>query len=452
MAGSLILNSFYDFIEPIRIDARDWRYDVTQKFGGSIVAQLIGGKPIYLNEGESIPQKLFVTIGETVSEIHEDGIGSHKYYPTAIKFDTGYFIDRVFGSEYRCQMKDLARVQYVAGRNVFDEYFTQAVSDFGRHADRLLLGTLSGYAPKIEDGIDINSKTIDWISREAKLVKLPFTRYVPLDFDRFEIPDPHFTNNGWRKEGLTISKLEAVYTELSKYSIRGQILLFVGQSALVSLENQRVLTSSDYATTMGLTVTPNNISPVQRVMPTVYSYRGGAITIIGLPDKNMPDPVSVYHSIEGEGDIDMIGGKAREVNDNPRAQNNITYGYAMITNDVSMSWGIIGNIINDGLSSWKDVLIGRGDVEKAQNLVPTGFRPRYIPDDIEEVLRIRMSQRLFASRNRPETIVIVELAANPMIDIISPNEHKPIFVKNEEGDSLSVEVVNEKLTVVNDNN
>lgn len=447
MASSVILNSFYNFIEPIRIDASDWRYDVTQRFGGSIVAQLIGGRPIYQEVGAPLPKKLFVDIGETVHEIHEEGIGRHKYKPAQISFNSGAFIEREFGSEYINTMRDLAKIQYVSGRNVFADYFDTAVSDFARHSDRMLLGCLSGIMPVIEEGIDIQNKMIDNISQDTVLNKLPTSRYVPLNFDRFELLDPHFTNDGWRKEGLTISKLEAVYTALNKYATRGQILLFVGKSALVTLEQQRVLTSSQYANTMGLTVVPTAISSG----PTIYNYRGGALTIIGLPDNHMPDPVSEYHIVDSAGDVNLLTGKGTLVDSNELAINNITYGYAMISNDVSLSWGMIGNIVQDGLASWQNVLNSVGQGEAAKNLVATGLRPRYIVNDLDEELRVRMSQTLFASRNRPETVVIVELAANPMIDIEHTNNQRAIPVKTMGLDTVNVNITNDKLNVVQQN-
>lgn len=445
MAGA-IYNSWYNYIEPVRIDVSDWRYDVTQKFGMSTVAQFIGGNPIYLSAGEPLPRKLFTEIPDTVHEIHEDGIGGHKYIPTAIDFKSGSFISREFGSEFKGTYKQLAEVAYVTKKNALEDFFNSTVNDFAKHTDRLLLGSLSGYMPAINEGIDIRSKTIDTISRDTTIVKLPESRIVPLDFAVFEEQSPYFTQNGHlKKEGLTLSKLEAVYLELSKYALRGQILLFVGRSALVSLEHQRVLTSTQYANTMGLTLLKNNIGTFGNIMPTVYSYRGGAITIIGLPDEHMPDPVSTYHTMDG-GELKLVGTTTgRSVNFNPKAEQNITYGYAMVSNDVSMSWGRRGNPIDEGADSWRRVSEAHGNNVGA--LVATGFRPRYITDEVNDLLIMRTTQEIFTARNRPETVVLVELGKNPYVDILALNIEKslPVEVKNEA--AISVEVSNDVLHV-----
>lgn len=441
--ASTLYNSWYNFIEPIRIDVSDWRYDVTQKFGMSTVAQYIEGSPVFLRAGEPLPRKLFTEIPDTVHEINEDGIGGHKYIPTQIDYKSGTFIAREFGSEFKATYKQLAEVSYVSGKNALADFFYSTISDFARHTDRLLLGSLSGFMPTINSGIDIRNKTIDTISRDTTVTKLPESRIVPLDFDRFEQISPFQTNSGYlKKEGLTMSKLEAVYLELSKYALRGRILLFVGQSALVSLEHQNVLTSTQYANTMGLTLLKNNIGTFGHTAPIIYSYRGGAVTIIGLPDTHMPDPVSEYHTTAG-GRIKMVGTRTGNlVDNNPSASQNITYGYAMVSNDVSLSWGRRGNPIEDGVNSWRRISEGQGN--DVGDLVATGFRPRYIQDEINDVFIMRTTQEIFAARNRPETIVLVELGANPYVDILEPNTNIPVGVNilNEVDHPIPTQVTN----------
>ncbi|MBR1480127.1 MAG: hypothetical protein IJ599_04540 [Alphaproteobacteria bacterium] len=390
----------YPFEVGSLIDVADDRYDLYDLYNGGIVPALFGQGQIRTDGAplkEIFRMKMF-----DAQEVVVSGITDNKFDAVPLKM-AGY-IEKGCSVYFSLGKRELATMNFTTqGSFIHGQLFPKALDDISRCTDRLALSAITGLGVDDEVGVKGMQYRVSTHVIETKMEKLPLTRYIPLDFQRYvryQPTDPaYFDPMGI--EGLSFAKIAGVASYFNSISTgMGRVVLVVPKSTLSYLYIDPRYLQSRNVSELGLPAGAER-------MVQAFTFMG--VDVIGIPDNHFPAPTNVYHTMEG-GAVKMFGTNTAQEKNAPTAC--IKYGYAFITNNVSIDWGFRSKLGDAGMAQRKEAFAKLPAEEQARmgGSVPQIFIfPVTKYDPIGAKLEILFESDIFFGRMRNEGVLVVEI-------------------------------------------
>ena len=382
------------------IDVADDRYDLYDLYNGGIVPALFGQGQIRTDGAplkEIFRMKMF-----DAQEVEVTGIVADKKFDAVLEV-AGY-IEKGCYVYFTLGKRELDAMNFATqGRFIPGQLFPNALDAISRCTDRMALSAITGLG--VDDDVTVKGMLYRVENRviETKMAKLPLTRYLPLDYQqyvRYQPTDPTYFNP-MGVEGLSFAKIAGVASYFRSISKgMGRAVLVVPQSTLSYLYIDPRYLLSRNVSELGLPAGAER-------MVEAFTFMG--VDVIGIPDNHFPAPTDVYHTMEG-GNVEMFGTKTAQAKNAPTAC--IKYGYAFITNNMSIDWGFRSKLGDAGRAQQEEKFAKLPAEEQARmgGSVPQSFIfPVTEYDPIGAKLEILFESDIFFGRMRNEGVLVVEI-------------------------------------------
>ena len=401
----------YPFKVDSLIDIADDRYDLYDLYNGGIVPALFGQGQIR-TDGAPL-KEIFRMRMFDAQEVDLTGIADNKYDAVPLEYNVAGYIEKGCYVYFELGRRELAAMNFATqGRFIPGQLFPNALDAISRCTDQMALSAITGLG--VDDDVTVKGMQHRVENRviETKMAKLPLTRYLPLDYQQYvsyQPTDPAYFNP-MGIEGLSFAKIAGVASYFNSISTgMGRVVLVVPKSTLSQLYIDPRYLQSRNVSELGLP------AGVER-MVQAFTFMG--VDVIGIPDNHFPAPTNVYHTMEG-GNVEMFGTAEAGEQNAPTAC--IKYGYAFITNNVSIDWGFRSKLGDAGMVQRKNEFAKLPAEEQARmgGSVPQGFIfPVTKYDPINAKLEILFESDIFFGRMRNEGVLVVEInsAYKPLRD------------------------------------
>lgn len=392
----------YPFEVGSLIDVADDRYDLFDLYNGGIIPALFGQGQIRTDGAplrEIFRMKMF-----DAQEVDLTGMADNKHDPVPLEYQIAGCIEKGCYVYFKLGKRELDTMNFATqGRFILGQLFPNALDAISRRTDQMALSAITGLG--VDADVDVKGMQYRVENRviETKMEKLPLTRYLPLDYQqyvRYQPNDPTYYD-GMGVEGLSYAKIAGVATYFNSISTgNGRVVLVVPKSTLAQLYIDPRYLRSRNVSELGL---PGGIER----MVEAFTFMG--VDVIGIPDNHFPDPTNVYHTMNG-GAVKMFGTNSALEKAAPTAC--IKYGYAFITNNMSIDWGFRTKLGDGGLAQRKAEFAKLPAEEQSRmgGSIPQGFIfPVMESSAIDKELKILFESDIFFGRMRNEGVLVVEL-------------------------------------------
>lgn len=384
------------------IDVADDRYDLFALYNGGIVPALFGEGQIRTDGAplkEIFRMKMF-----DAQEVNISGMADKKYDAVPLEYKVAGYIEKGCYVYFDLGKRELDAMNFATqGRFIPGQLFPNALDAISRCTDQMALSAITGLGVSEEVTVKGMQHRVENRVVETKMDKLPLTRYIPLDFQRYvryQPTDPaYFDPMGI--EGLSFAKIAGVaayFRRLSKGG--GRTVLVVPQSVLTQLYVEPRYLQTRNVSELGL---PGGVENM------VEAFRFMGVDVIGIPDNHFPAPTNIYHTMEG-GAVEMFGTKTAQEKNAPTAC--ITYGYAFITNNVSIDWGFRSRLGDAGMVQREAEFAKLPAEEQARmggSVSQSFIYPVIERKAIGGKLEILFESDIFFGRMRDEGVLVVEI-------------------------------------------
>lgn len=392
----------YPFEVGSLIDIADDRYDLFDLYNGGIVPALFGQGQIRM-DGAPL-KEIFRMRSFDAQEVDLTGMADKKYDAVPLEYKVAGYIEKGCYVYFDLGRRELAAMNFATqGRFIPGQLFPNALDAISRCTDQMALSAITGLG--VDDDVTVKGMQHRVENRviETKMAKLPLTRYLPLDYQNYvmyEPKDPAYFNP-MGVEGLSFAKIAGVASYFNSISKGGgRVVLVVPQSTLSYLYIDPRYLQSRNVSELGLPAGAER-------MVQAFTFMG--VDVIGIPDNHFPAPTNVYHTMTG-GDVKMFQTNTAEEKNAPTAC--IQYGYAFITNNVSIDWGFRSKLGDAGMVQREEEFAKLPAEEQARRggSVPQGFIfPVTKYDPIGKKLEILFESDIFFGRMRNEGVLVVEI-------------------------------------------